>query len=296
MAGKFYWLKLKKDFFKRHDIRILESMPNGKEFLLILLKLMTESIDHDGALRFSDSIPYDAKMLAAITDTSEAVMKESLDVFGKLELVIQKDGTFFVSMVADGKLVGSAADNENANRQRRWREAHANDSVMPPLQNVTHAVTQESTNPNESIENKRTENKRVREKEKLKREKATTTSRFVAPSLEEVQEYCRERNNDVDAERFISYYQSNGWMVGRNHMKDWKATIRTWERRNKESGFSGKQTKPDVQTMNEKEPAPKKDGVWDGVTMPLPDRIKWNLSESERRRYDEAYLDWKLAN
>ena len=54
--------------------------------------------------------------------------------------------------------------------------------------------------------------------------------RFVKPTLEEVREYCRSRNNSVDAERFISYYESNGWRVGRNPMKDWKAAVRTWER------------------------------------------------------------------
>lgn len=250
MAGKFYWLKLKKDFFKRHDIRILESLPNGKEFLLILLKLMTESIDHDGALRFSDSIPYDAKMLAAITDTSEAVMQDALDAFKKLELVMEKDGTFYVVMVADGKLVGSASDNENANRQRRWREAHLSDSVTPPLQNVTPSVTQASTKRNESIENKRKENQRL-EKKKIQKEKdQPRNAKFVPPSLEEVREYCRERNNDIDAERFIDYYSSNGWKVGgKSPMKDWKASVRLWEKRNKEQGYAPKQTKPDVPYM-----------------------------------------------
>lgn len=251
MAGKFYWLKLKKDFFKRHDIRILESMPNGKEFLLIFLKLMTESIDHDGALRFSESIPYDAKMLAAITDTSEAVMNDALDAFKKLELVIVKDDTFFVVMVADGKLVGSAADNENANRQRRWREAHADAPVMPALQNVTDSVTQASTKPNESIENKRKENQRIREKEKIKREKAPQrNTRFVPPSLEEVKAYCAERQNSIDAERFIAYYESVGWKIGgKAQMKDWRATIRTWERRNKEHGYAPRQTTQDLPIM-----------------------------------------------
>ena len=51
-----------------------------------------------------------------------------------------------------------------------------------------------------------------------------------APSLEEVQAYCDERNNNVDAQRFIDYYTANGWKVGRSPMKDWKATVRTWER------------------------------------------------------------------
>jgi hypothetical protein len=54
--------------------------------------------------------------------------------------------------------------------------------------------------------------------------------RFVPPALDEVKAYCQERKNGVDAERFIDYYTSNGWLVGKNKMKDWKAAVRTWER------------------------------------------------------------------
>ncbi len=54
--------------------------------------------------------------------------------------------------------------------------------------------------------------------------------RFTPPTLEEVTAYCIERNNSVDAQRFIDYYTSNGWQVGKNKMKDWKAAVRTWER------------------------------------------------------------------
>ena len=54
--------------------------------------------------------------------------------------------------------------------------------------------------------------------------------RFTAPTLEEVKAYCVERKNNVDAERFIDYYTANGWKVGKNPMKDWKAAVRSWER------------------------------------------------------------------
>ena len=54
--------------------------------------------------------------------------------------------------------------------------------------------------------------------------------RFVKPTIEEVADYCNERNNDVDAEKFYDYYSSNGWKVGKNAMKDWKASVRTWEK------------------------------------------------------------------
>lgn len=58
---------------------------------------------------------------------------------------------------------------------------------------------------------------------------------FTPPTLDEVSAYCRERQNSVDPEKFIDFYQSKGWMVGRNRMKDWKAAVRTWEKRSKEN-------------------------------------------------------------
>ena len=54
--------------------------------------------------------------------------------------------------------------------------------------------------------------------------------RFAPPTLEEVQDYCKERGNKVDASRFIDFYESKGWMIGKNHMKDWRAAVRTWEK------------------------------------------------------------------
>lgn len=56
-------------------------------------------------------------------------------------------------------------------------------------------------------------------------------SHFVPPTLEEVSEYCKERNNNVDPQRFIDFYSAKGWMIGKNKMKDFRAAIRTWEQR-----------------------------------------------------------------
>lgn len=58
------------------------------------------------------------------------------------------------------------------------------------------------------------------------------TSRFKPPTVEEVAAYCQERGNHVDVQRFVDYYTANGWKVGKNPMKDWKAAVRTWERGN----------------------------------------------------------------
>lgn len=56
--------------------------------------------------------------------------------------------------------------------------------------------------------------------------------RFVKPSVDEVRAYCTERCNGIDAQTWWDFYESKGWMVGSNHMKDWKAAVRTWEKRN----------------------------------------------------------------
>lgn len=67
---------------------------------------------------------------------------------------------------------------------------------------------------------------------------ARTSKRFIKPTIEEIKAYCIERRNTVNAERFFDYYECNGWKVGKNPMKDWKAAVRTWEN----NGYSNNST------------------------------------------------------
>lgn len=67
--------------------------------------------------------------------------------------------------------------------------------------------------------------------DKVRLDKVSKNKGFTPPSLEEVETYCRERNNGIDPQEYLDFYTSNGWMVGKNKMKDWKASVRTWERR-----------------------------------------------------------------
>lgn len=71
--------------------------------------------------------------------------------------------------------------------------------------------------------------KEILSKESTKKVRGTLT--FKAPSLNDVENYCLERENLVSPEAFINFYESNGWHVGKNKMKDWKAAVRTWEMR-----------------------------------------------------------------
>ena len=76
---------------------------------------------------------------------------------------------------------------------------------------------------------------------------------FVKPTLEEVKAYCDERNNDIDAEAFIDFYEAKGWKIGKDSMKDWKAAIRNWERSRKERAGAGKQPGADERARKAEE-------------------------------------------
>ena len=96
-------------------------MPNGKEYILFYLKLLCESVDHEGSLRFSDQIPYNEDMLAIITNTNVDIVRSAVKVFTELKMMeILDDGTIFMSEVEG--MIGSASNTDNANRQRRFRE------------------------------------------------------------------------------------------------------------------------------------------------------------------------------
>ena len=118
-AKKYFWLKLKRDFFKRHDIQILESFPDGKEYVLFYLKLLCESVDHEGNLRFSEDIPYTAEMLASITGTEKTIAENAIKVLTNYKLMeVKEDGTFFLPKV--NEMMGY--ETEWAKKKREYRD------------------------------------------------------------------------------------------------------------------------------------------------------------------------------
>lgn len=117
---KYYWLKLHKDFFKRHDIQIIEAMPNGKDYILFYLKMLVESIDHEGNLRFSETIPYNEEMLATITRTNVDIVRSAMKVFTELQMItVLDDSTIFMQEV--DKMIGCETDWAKKKREYRQR-------------------------------------------------------------------------------------------------------------------------------------------------------------------------------
>lgn len=156
--GKYYWLKLKRDFFKRHDIRIIEKMPNGKDYVLFYLKLLLESIDHEGSLRFNDVIPYNDDMLSAVTDTNIDIVRSAMKLFIGFNMIeVLPDDTIYMREVE--RMIGSetkAAERKRKSREKQLLLEAECDNVTAECDNVQKCHTEkEKEFREESLENRK---------------------------------------------------------------------------------------------------------------------------------------------
>lgn len=125
---KYYWLKLKEDFFERDEIKIIESQKNGKDYINFYFKLLLKSLKSNGTLRFKDAIPYNLEMLSTITNCNVDTVNTAINTFISLGLMEKwEDGTFFMLEVQN--MVGS--ETSWAEKKREYRDKKTMSSNCP---------------------------------------------------------------------------------------------------------------------------------------------------------------------
>lgn len=298
---RYYWLKLKNDFFEGDEINWLEEQENGAVYILFYLKLCLRSLRSDGVLMRrvgKIEIPYDTKKLAEITGTPLPAAETAMALLTSAGLVeVQENGALFIPQMED--MTGS--ETERAAIMRKYRtpktekENHSEDSDREiEVQSSNHNVITMLPEPNHNVITSLPETGHIVDTEIEKEleselesdtepekesdadtesllyperdgapETRTTTAaqagkgnfsgkrldkaaQWVKPEPEEIAAYCAERQNGIDPEQFYDYYEANGWRMGQNPMRSWKAAVRTWER--KKAGSSGENTPEPVPT------------------------------------------------
>lgn len=240
---KYYYLRLKDNFFDSDELKILESMKDGYLYSNILLKLYLRSLKNDGKLVVNERIPYNAEMLASVTGHQVGTIKQALSMFKELGLIeVLENGAIYMLDIQN--FIGKGSTE--ADRQRLYDRRISEERKQNKLTQSRNLeeICKKST-PEIEIE---LEKDIEIEKEIHSSAKSTTTKRkrFEKPTLSQITQYCLERNNNVNAEQFYDYYESNGWKVGKNSMKDWKAAVRTWEKNNYNRKPVNKNSKEDV--------------------------------------------------
>lgn len=149
---------------------------------------------------------------------------------------IDSSNNRYAASVANGSKGGAPKGNQNARKQPKNNQRN-NQTKQPKNKQDYDLDSDYDSNLDSDCDSDTSADKPHR-------------TRFIPPSVEEVREYCQSRNNNVDPQRFVDHYTSNGWKVGRNKMKDWKAAVHTWERNeyNRTEGANGKNKRDDQET------------------------------------------------
>ena len=239
---KYYYLRLKDSFFDSDELKILESMKDGYLYSNILLKLYLRSLKNDGKLVVNDRIPYNAEMLASVTGHQVGTIKQALSMFKELGLIeILENGAIYMLDIQN--FIGKGSTE--ADRQRLYDRRISDERKQKKLtQSRNLEEILEKSTPEIEIELE----KEIKIEKEIHSSASTTTKRkrFEKPTLSEIKAYCIERGNKVDAQHFFDYYESNGWRVGKNSMKNWQAAVRTWERSEYRKPNSKKNSKEDA--------------------------------------------------
>ena len=236
MAEKrYYWLKLTADFFRQKEIKQLRRIAGGDTFTIIYLKMLLRSLKDGGKLYYEGIDADFASELALDIDEDTESVKITVAYLMSKNILIQGSADQYELITAD-EMTGSECDS--ARRVRKLRAAKALAEAEKTLL-CNGGVTGSNvtvTTCNTDIEKDLDSDTRVRERVQRKR--------FTPPTLDEVKAYADEKGYTINAERFSAYYESNGWKVGRNPMKDWRAAVRNWASRDGERQTQAVNTNP----------------------------------------------------
>lgn len=232
---RYFWLKLHKDFFQRKEIKRLRKIAGGDTYTIIYLKMLLRSIMSDGKLYFDGLEDDFASELALDLDEKEENVQITIQYLLKSGLLeMCSDEEYYLPDTKDS----TGCETAVASRVRKHREKQKALQCNTDVTQVKHLC-------NGEIE-KEIEKELEIELDTKANKSPTKAKRFVKPTLSEIEQYCIERNNNVDAQHFYDHYESNGWKVGKNSMKDWKAAVRNWERNEYRKPNSKKNSKEDA--------------------------------------------------
>lgn len=265
---KYFWLKLKDDFFDEKYIKALRRLPQGDSLVIVYLKMQLKSLKTEGLIKYEQILPDAVSELAMLLDEDENIVRLAIEALVKFGVIERWENETFC-MVAMQELIGGVtAGAIRVRKHRALKDSNTNVQLATQCNPQTLLGNADVTSCNADVTKCNTEididiekdididiERDIEKIESAERKDTngtksgqcpttTTTNRkrFTPPTLQEVQDYCNERGNGLSAENFIDYYTANGWRVGKNPMKDWKACVRTWERTeyNRKSGAESK--------------------------------------------------------
>ena len=214
---RYYWLRLQNDFFESLRIKKLRKLAGGDTFTIIYLKMQLKCLIDGGFWYYKGIEDSFAEEVALDIDEDVENVKITIQYLLSCGLMEATDECSYKMPYVVGN---TGSETAVAQRVRNFRSRQ---KTLQCNTNVTEV--KQVGNVEKEIE---------KEIEIDKERKKKESRNFVPPTLQEVKAYCQERNNGINPQSFIDFYESKGWLIGKTKMKDWKAAVRTWEQRRKE--------------------------------------------------------------
>lgn len=242
------WIKIVTDIFDDEKMLLIDGLPERDGIIVIWFKLlcMAGKQNNGGVFTLNGRFAYTDEMLATIFRRPLNTVRLALKTFEEYGMIEIINNTITIPKWEQHQSLDKMEQAKEKQRKRVAQYRERQKLLANPECNANGNVT---VTPCNAVDIDKDIDIDIDKdiKEKNKKEKAT--SRFIPPTLDVVKAYCSERGNNVDPERFIDYYTANGWKVGKNKMKDWKATVRTWEK----NSYSGNKGGSNIQVINGKE-------------------------------------------
>lgn len=272
-SKKYWYIQLNVNFFEDERIDWLCEQQNGYAYVVLYLKLCLKTANNNGILtrQIGDMIiPYNIEKIAETTHMNVDIVRVALELYKRIGLIYEADENCnFMRLPEVPQMVGCITQAAIDKRKQRDRKKLLPEPDSLP-DNVQDNVPQELRV--KSIELR--DNSLEKEKEKDNKRSAQN-KRFVPPTVDEVRAYCKERGNNIDAESFVDYYTSTGWLVGKKPMKDWKASVRTWERNERRQDNARPDTAATGNTKREWHLECAVDGTKDCNREPSTGQVDW---------------------
>ena len=231
------WIKIVTDIFDDEKILLIESMPEADSIIVIWFKLLCLAgrQNNSGVFLMNGRIPYTDEMFATIFRRKLNTVRLALKTFEQYGMI---------EIINDTVTIPNWGKHQTLDQIERKREYMKNYMQKRREEQRLLAEGEVNCKTNSTVNGKANDKANVSRADKIREDEIREDKnregeepkrkRFTAPTVDEVEAYAKEKGyTGFSAERFVDYYASKGWVVGKSPMKDWKAAVRNWAARDK---------------------------------------------------------------
>jgi len=205
------WIKLNIGIFDDEKIKLIDAMPEKDAIFVIWIKLLTLAgkVNDGGQVYITETLPYNEEMLSTIFNRPVSIIRLAISTFVTLQMITVTENVINILNWGKHQSIDELQKMKEMNRLRQAKYRQNKGLLEENNSNVKQTLRNGI--------------------DKIRIDKSI----FIVPTINEVSEYIKEKGYKVDADKFWNFYESKGWMIGKNKMRNWHSAVATWAKSDK---------------------------------------------------------------